>query len=46
MKNEKQYLKPVEYAALKKISPAAVTGLMQRGSVKVVLKDGRRLIEI
>ena len=39
-------MRPVDYAAFKKISPAAVTGLIRRGSVKVVLKGGRRFIEV
>ena len=43
---EKKLMKPVEYAKYRDVSPAAVTGLMRRGSVKVVLKDGRRMIEV
>lgn len=43
---EKKLMKPVEYAAYRGISPAAVTGLIRRGSIKVILKDGRRLIEV
>lgn len=42
---EKKLYLPVDYAKLKGISPAAVTGRMLRGTVKIVIKSGRRYIE-
>lgn len=42
---EKKLYLPTEYAKFKGISPAAVTRKMAIGTVKVVIKSGRRYIE-
>ena len=43
---EKKYYLPSAYAKLLGITPAAITRKMAIGTVKVVIKDGRRYIEV
>lgn len=46
MKKKKKYLKPIDYARSLGISAPAVTKKISKGQVKVVLVDGKRMIEI
>lgn len=45
MIKEKKLYRPVDYAKLIGLSPAAITKQMDKGYVKVVIKEGRRFIE-
>lgn len=42
----KRYLRPIDYAREKGISAPAVTQKINKGQLKVVLINGRRLIEV
>lgn len=46
MEKQKTLYLPTDYAKLMGISPAAVTRKMAIGTVKVVIKNGRRYIEV
>ena len=46
MISDKKLYRPIDYARLVGLTPAAITKQMTKGTLKVVIKEGRRFIEV